>query len=91
MLIKFGKFIPCEHQLCYAHGMHLAVCDGKNATLISATVSEEMRDEDVSPYLSQDEEQENEDFSSTVELKNDCCEVDISNESHVNWDTIMFR
>ena len=22
VLVKFGKFIPCEHQLCYAHGIH---------------------------------------------------------------------
>ena len=39
-MIKFGKSIPCEHQLCYAHGIHLAACDalyGKNATVISDT------------------------------------------------------
>ena len=26
-MVKFGKEIDCEHQLCYAHGIHLAVCD----------------------------------------------------------------
>ena len=60
-MIKFGKSIPCEHQLCYAHGIQLAVCDvlyGNNVTVISATASEEMRDEDDSPYLSQYEELE---------------------------------
>ena len=91
VMVKFGKYIPCEHQLCYAHGIHLAVCDalnGKHAILISATASEEMRDEDDSPYLSQDEELQNEDFSTAVDLPNGCCEVDISNESHVNGDTI---
>ena len=80
MIVKFGKSIPCEHQLCYAHGIHLPACDalyGKNTTVISATASEEMRDEDDSPYLSQDEELENEDFSTAVDLENDCCEVDI--------------
>ena len=83
-MVKFGKFIACEHQLCYAHGIHLAVCDalyGNNATVIAATASEEMRDEDDSPNLSQDEELENEDFSTAVDLENDCCEVDICNES----------
>ena len=50
--------------------------------------SEEMRDEDDSPYLSQNEELENEDVSIADDLENDCCEVDISNESHVNCDMI---
>ena len=56
--------------------------------MISATASVEMRDEDEYPHLSQDEELENEDFSTAVDLENDCCEVDISNESAVNRDTI---
>ena len=91
VMVQFGKSIPCEHQLCYAHGIHLAACDalyGKNATMISATASEEIRDEYDSPYLSQDEGLENEDFSTAVDLENDCSEVDISNESHINCDTI---
>ena len=78
-------------KLCNAHGIHLAACDalyGNNATVISATAYEEMRDEDDSSYLSQDEELENDDFSTAVNLENDCCEVHISNESHVNCDTI---
>ena len=71
VMVKFGKSIPCEHQLCYAHGIHLAVCDvlyGKNATVIAATESEEIRDEDDSPYLRQDEDLENEDFSTAVDF-----------------------
>ena len=91
VMVKFGKFIPCEHQLCHTHVIHLAACDAlyeKNVTVISATASEEMRDDDDSPYLSQDEELENEDFSTAVDLENNCSEVDISNESHVNCDTI---
>ena len=93
VMVKFRKSIPWEHQLCYVHGIHLAVCDvlyGKNATVISATESEEMRDQEDSPYLCQDEELENEAFSTAVDLENDCCEVDISNESPVNYDTINF-
>ena len=27
VMVKFGKLMECEHQLCYAHGVHLAVCD----------------------------------------------------------------
>ena len=57
-----------------------------NATVISATASEEMRAKDDSHYLSQDEELENEDFSTAVDFENDCCEVDISSESHVHCD-----
>ena len=76
VMVKFGNSIPCEHQLCYAHGTHLAVCEN-NATVISATASEEMRDKDDSPYISQDEELDNEDFSTAVDLKNYCNEVDI--------------
>ena len=92
VMVKFGKSFPCEHQLCYTHGIHLAACDalyGKNATVIYAIASEEMRYEDDSPYLSQDEEFENEDFSTAVDLENDCCEVDIFNKSHVNCNTII--
>ena len=65
MMVKFGKSIPCEHQLCYAHGIYLPACDalyGKNVTVISATASEEMRDEDDSPYLSPPP-QKNENFT----------------------------
>ena len=78
VMVNFWKSIPCEHQLCFAHCIHLAVCDvlyGKNTTVISATASEEMRDEDDSPYLSQNEELENEDFSTAIDLENDCCKL----------------
>lgn len=27
VMVKFGKSLPCEHQLCFAHGVHLAVID----------------------------------------------------------------
>ena len=26
-MVKFGQCVDCEHQLCYAHAMHLGVCD----------------------------------------------------------------
>ena len=27
VMVKFGKLMDCEQQLCYAHGVNLAVCD----------------------------------------------------------------
>ena len=27
VMVKFGKQLPCDHQLCLAHGIHLAVVD----------------------------------------------------------------
>ena len=60
---------------CVTHMEYIWQHSGKNVTVISAIASEDMRDEDDSPYLSQDDEHENEDFSTTV-------------ESHVNCDTI---
>ena len=27
VMAKFGRSLPCEHQLCFAHGVHLAVID----------------------------------------------------------------
>ena len=26
-MVKLGRCVKCEHQLCYAHAIHLAVCD----------------------------------------------------------------
>ena len=26
-MVIFGRCVDCEHKLCYAHAMHLAVCD----------------------------------------------------------------
>jgi hypothetical protein len=27
IMLKVGKLIAAEHQVCFAHGIHLAVCD----------------------------------------------------------------
>ncbi|GFX37453.1 uncharacterized protein TNCV_1906031 [Trichonephila clavipes] len=27
IMVKFGKIMSCEYHLCYAHAIHLAVCD----------------------------------------------------------------
>ena len=26
-MVKFGRCVDCRHQLCYAHAIHLAVCE----------------------------------------------------------------
>ena len=38
VMVKFGKIIYCDHQLCYAHGIHFAVCD----VLLEITISRNM-------------------------------------------------
>ena len=27
VMVKFRRCVDCEHHLCYAHAIHLAVCD----------------------------------------------------------------
>lgn len=41
---KFGQSLSCEHQLCYAHGIHLAVFDVLYST--RTPVEEAMESED---------------------------------------------
>ena len=52
VMVKFGKSLPCEHQLCLAHGVHLAVTDvlysrqrGDKATTTSDANTESSTDE----------------------------------------------
>ena len=45
---KMGRTIECEHQLCYGHGIHLAVCDAlypKSSTHLTITFSDENQPE----------------------------------------------
>ena len=51
-MVKFGKIIDCDQQLCYAHGIHLAVCDvlyRKMDTVVEApsAVSENANENEV--------------------------------------------
>ncbi|GFY09447.1 uncharacterized protein TNCV_4321261 [Trichonephila clavipes] len=44
MMVKFGKIMSCEYHLCYAHAIHLAVCDvlyNKQIDLVENTVEVE--------------------------------------------------
>ena len=41
-MVKYGKLIEAEQQLCYAHGIHLAVCDflySKPQTVLRGCIS----------------------------------------------------
>lgn len=87
VMVKFGRLIECDHQLCYAHGIHLAVCDvlyKKSATPIVATFSEELHPEDENvDFAGEDEE----DLNTVVDLDTECfdnnpVEIDIPLNSH---------
>ncbi|GFY31705.1 uncharacterized protein TNCV_4200161 [Trichonephila clavipes] len=61
MMVKFGKIMSCEYHLCYAHAMHLAVCDvlyNKQIDLAENTVEVEDKsheeDNDESEELVED-------------------------------------
>ncbi|GFX19513.1 BED-type domain-containing protein [Trichonephila clavipes] len=44
MMVKFGKIMSCEYHLCYAHAIHIAVCDvlyNKQIDLVENTVEVE--------------------------------------------------
>ncbi|GFS80610.1 uncharacterized protein TNCV_3870311 [Trichonephila clavipes] len=44
MMVKFGKIMSCEYHLCYAHAIHLALCDvlyNKQIDLVENTVEVE--------------------------------------------------
>ena len=52
VMVKFGKIIDCDHQLCYVHGIHLAVCDvlyRKTDTVVEASsaVGENANEDEV--------------------------------------------
>ena len=52
VMVKFGKIIDCDHQLCYAHGIHLTVCDvlyRKTDTVVEApsAVGENANEDEV--------------------------------------------
>lgn len=76
VMVKFGKLMNCEHQLCYAHGVHLAVCDvlyiNKSSSVL---VLEPEQSEKNHP---------NDDWESADDSEDDgfdvCSEVDVTNE-----------
>ncbi|GFV91600.1 uncharacterized protein TNCV_770661 [Trichonephila clavipes] len=76
MMVKFGKIMSCEYHLCYAHAIHLAVCDvlyNKQIDLVENTVevedkSHEEEDNDESEELVEDLDKAlDSEFESSVE------------------------
>ena len=69
-MMKFGNDSPAEYQGCYAHALHLAVCDilykGDYGDFDSAdvTIGAEVSDSDIEPC----DEQDDEDDDSTLDI-----------------------
>ena len=55
VMVKYGKLIEPEQQLCYAHGIHLAVCDFLYS-LNSTCIKEIIYDGDDDGYSASDDE-----------------------------------
>ncbi|GFU10966.1 uncharacterized protein TNCV_2934521 [Trichonephila clavipes] len=81
MTVKFGKIMSCEYHLCYAHAIHLAVCDvlyNKQIDLVENTVEVE------------DKSHEEEDNGESEELVEDLDKVlDLEFESVVETDALF--
>ncbi|GFT32660.1 uncharacterized protein TNCV_4183481 [Trichonephila clavipes] len=81
MMVKFGKIMSCEHHLCYAHAIHLAVCDvlhNKQIDLVESTVEVE------------DKLHEEEDNDESEELVGDLDKaLDLEFESGVGIDALF--
>lgn len=93
VMVKVGKLIDAEHQLCFAHGIHLAVCDTlyrKTTIQIESSSSEATNIENMSDI--DDEDLENLDClisGFTVISQSDQIQEipDLTNERNIN-DTI---
>ncbi|GFY08176.1 uncharacterized protein TNCV_1355891 [Trichonephila clavipes] len=81
MMVKLGKIMSCEYRLCYAHAIHLAVCDvlyNKQIDLVENTVEVE------------DKSHEEEDNDESEELVEDLDkELDLEFESSVGTDALF--
>ena len=71
-MVKFGRCVDCEHQLCYAHAIHLAVCDVlyKKQTFHETYVTErESCAETDAEELEEDDCRETEDLRSGINIE----------------------
>ena len=70
-MAKFGQCIDCEHQLCYAHAVHLAVCYILYKQIIHETVATESESsaETDAEELEEDDCQETEDLRSGINIE----------------------
>ena len=71
-MVKFGWCVDCEHQLCYAHAIHLAVCDvlckKKTFSETDSTERESSAETDAEE-LEEDDCQETEDLRSSMNIE----------------------
>ncbi|GFW91993.1 uncharacterized protein TNCV_2152731 [Trichonephila clavipes] len=87
MMVKFGKIMTCEYHLCYAHAIHLAVCDvlyNKQIDLVENTVEVE------------DNSHEEEDNGESEELAEDLefesgfgCEKMVCLDTKTRWNNLL--
>ncbi|GFX53531.1 general transcription factor II-I repeat domain-containing protein 2A [Trichonephila clavipes] len=80
MMVKYGKIMSCEYHLCYAHAIHLAVCDvlyNKQIDLVENTVEEEDKSH----------EEENDESEELVENLDKALDVEF--ESGVGTDALF--
>ncbi|GFU48021.1 uncharacterized protein TNCV_4968041 [Trichonephila clavipes] len=78
MMVKFGKIMSCQYHLCYAHAIHLAVCDvlyNKEIDLVENTVEVE--------------DKSNEDNGESDELEDLDKALDLEFESGVGTDALF--
>jgi hypothetical protein len=88
VMVKFGRLIACDHNLCYAHGIHLAVCDvlyRKTDTIVDAMMEETV--EQTRRHSDGGDEDEDNDFSMNIDSEVECggnCDVEIDINLDVN-------
>ena len=72
VMVKFGRIIECEHQLCFAHAIHLAVCDVlyKKQTDSEVDVTDRHACSEAEEFEDH-EGQETEDLNSAICFEND--------------------
>lgn len=68
IMVKFGKLVECEHQLCYAHGIHLAVCD--------VLYKKQKPSTSLAVPLEETETEDEEDFNHGIDIETSLCEED---------------
>ena len=71
-MVKYCRCVDCEHQLCYAHAIHLAVCAVlcKKQTIHETDVTErESSAETDAEELEEDDCQETEDLRSGINIE----------------------
>ena len=88
-MVKFGRCVDCEHKLCCAHAIHLAVCGVlyKMQTLHETDDTEmESSAETNTEELEKDDCQETEDLRSGINIEHG--QIEEQAESHIRSDLV---